>query len=168
VASLLYDCWDQLGIDDHTNMRADKLWRIEEPTWRPPILQFKIERHGATVNGSSRAEVHISSIDLDKGTAGIAEERRRQLGAMDARLDIKPIAESLAKAIMNGEADKRLTINRDGSVRLNIGLIIPAMNKQTTGARRSRVRKHLDSLLIAQGWKPVRTNVYSRLAFYIN
>jgi hypothetical protein len=78
-------------------------------------------------------------------------------------LDVSLIAESLAKAIVAGKQDERLTTNRDGSIRLNIDLIIPATNKQTTGARRSRLRRQLDALLEAQGWKSVCANVYAPL-----
>lgn len=162
AASLLSDCWEELDGSDETKMRADKLSRIEEPEWQPPVLVFKIERHGATVNGSSRAELHTWHIDLQKRTARIVQEKRRQLVTMDARLDVKPIAESLARAITSGEADKRLTINKDGSVRLKIGEIIPTTNKQTTAARRTRLRSALAALLSPQGWVERSTNCYIR------
>ena len=162
AATLLADCWEGLRVDDRTKMRADKLWRIEEPTWQPPVLEFKIERHGATVNGSSRAELHTWRADLDRGTAGIVEERRRQLGAMDVRLDVKPIAEELAAAIRTGTPDSRLRVAKDGSVSLKIGEIIPATNKQTTAGRRSRFRKALRALLEPNGWKEKRANCYAQ------
>jgi hypothetical protein len=31
------------------------LGRMEEVVWEPPILSFTVERHGGTVQGSSRA-----------------------------------------------------------------------------------------------------------------
>jgi hypothetical protein len=87
---------------------------------------FSIERHGQTVNGSSRATVYRWRVNLETGEAGIIGEKRRQLYAMDKRLDVKPIAQSLADAILTGKPDARIIINKDGSVRLKIGEIIPA------------------------------------------
>ena len=42
VGILLSDCWDVLDGGTETKMRADKLWRLEEPSWAPPILEFSI------------------------------------------------------------------------------------------------------------------------------
>lgn len=162
VGGLLSDCWDALDGSDFTKMRADKLWRIEEPSWDPPNLEFSIERHGQTVNGSSRATVYRWKIDLEKGTARIVGEKRRQIYAMDKRLDVKPIAEGLAAAIIEGKEDERIVINEDGSVRLRIGEIIPATNLQTTSGRRNRLRTHLSAILAPHGWQELRANVYHR------
>ena len=125
VANLVAGAWDELEIRDHTNMRADKLWRMESPRWDPPVLLFDIERHGATVNGSSRATVYTWAIDISSGQATVGGEKVRQLTAMDKRLDVKPIAASLAEAIIAGRADERLKITKDGNLRLQIGSIIP-------------------------------------------
>jgi hypothetical protein len=160
IGILLSDCWDALEGGSETNMRAEKLIRIEEPSWAPPILEFSIERHGQTVNGSSRATVYRWSVNLETGTAGIIGEKRRQLYAMDKRLDVKPIAQSLADAIVTGKADARIAVNKDGSVRLKIGEIIPATNQQTTSARRTRLRARLSTILAPHGWKELRANVY--------
>jgi hypothetical protein len=160
VGILLSDCWKALAGGTETNMRAEKLWRIEEPSWAPPILEFSIERHGQTVNGSSRATVYRWSVDLDTCKAGIVGEKRRQLYAMDKRLDVKPIAQSLAEAIIAGKPDARIIINKDGSVRLKISEIIPTTYEQTTSARRSRLRARLSMILAPHGWKELRANVY--------
>ena len=81
---------------------------------------------------------------------------------MDKRLDVKPLAASLAQAIITGQADERLKIAKDGSVRLQIGSIIPEPVKQTTAARRGRLRRELDALLKPHGWVSTRLNVYAR------
>ena len=60
-------------------MRPDKLWRMETPEWKPPLLEFWIERHGSCVMGSTRAELQKWSKDLDQLTASITGSRRRQL-----------------------------------------------------------------------------------------
>jgi hypothetical protein len=160
VGILLSGCWESLAGGTETNMRAEKLWRIEEPSWAPPILEFSIERHGQTVNGSSRATVYRWSVNLETGEAGIIGEKRRQIYAMDKRLDVKPIAQSLADAIIAGKPDARIIINKDGSVRLKIGEIIPATYKETTAARRNRLRARLSTILDPHGWKELRANVY--------
>ncbi|MGA7324776.1 MAG: hypothetical protein WBX25_09895 [Rhodomicrobium sp.] len=160
VGGLLPNCWGDLDGSDATNMRADKLWRIEELEWKPPCLEFVIERHGQTVNGSTRATAYRWSYDLEKGTARIIGEKRRQLYAMDRRLDVKPIAEGLADAIIRGKPDARIVREKGGAVRLKMGAIIPATNKETTASRRSRLRNHLLRILVHHGWKKLRTNVY--------
>jgi hypothetical protein len=160
VGDLLAGCWDALSGGTGTNMHAKKLWRIEQPVWNPPTLEFSIERHGQTVNGSSRATVYRWSVNLEKGTAGIIDEKRRQLYQMDKRLDVKPIAESLAEAIIGGKEDERIVVNKNGSVRLKIAEIVPETNKQTTSARRTRLRDQLSKILAPHGWKELRANVY--------
>lgn len=56
---LVAQAWRELSINDHTNMLSEKLiGRMETPSWEPPNLYFAIERHGQTVNGSSRATVY--------------------------------------------------------------------------------------------------------------
>jgi hypothetical protein len=162
VGSLLSDCWSALRGGDATNMKPDKLYRIETPTWNSPFLQFSIERHGQTVNGSSRATLYRWRVNLDKNTAEIIEEKRRQIYPMARRFDEKPVAESLADAILHGREDARINIGKDGSVRLKMGEIVPMTNKQTTTARRSRLRKPVSALLAPHGWKERRANVYYR------
>jgi hypothetical protein len=91
VGILLSDCWDVLDGGTETKMRADKLWRLEEPSWAPPILEFSIERHAPTVQGSTRANVFRWRVDLETGEAEIIDKKRRQLYAMAKRLDVKPM-----------------------------------------------------------------------------
>jgi hypothetical protein len=162
VGSLLSGCWSALNGGGATNMKADKLHRIETPSWNPPFLEFSIERHGQTVNGSSRATLYRWRVNLEKCTADIIDEKRTQLYPMDKRLDVKPIAESLADAIIHGRQDGRIIIGKDGSLRLKIGEIVPETNQQTTAARRKRLRIHLLTLLAPHGWKERRANVYYR------
>ena len=143
-------------------MRAEKLWRLEEPTWNPPCLSFVIERHGQTVMGSSRATVYKWQVDLQSLTAKVIEQKRRQLYPMAKRLDVKSIAEELVKAIVDGIPDERLKVKGDGNVQLVMGKIIRATNQQTTTGRRRRLRGQLDTLLKPHGWQALRPNVYSR------
>jgi hypothetical protein len=121
-----------------------------------------IERHGQTVKGSSRATVYKWQIDLQTLTAWIIECKHRQLYPMAKRLDVKPIAEDLVKAIIGGIPDERLKVTNDGNVQLVMGKIIPATNEQTTTGRRRRLRGQLNALLEPHGWQALRPNVYSR------
>ena len=47
--------------------------------WHPPILSFKIERHGGFVLGSSRAEMQLSNIDTANLTATVVKTSHRQI-----------------------------------------------------------------------------------------
>src|SRR5262250_2809176 len=69
VRGLLMTGWDELrgSGDEHTY--AEKLYRAEDLTWDPPILRFILERHGGTVRGSTRAELHRWEVDVDRGVA---------------------------------------------------------------------------------------------------
>jgi hypothetical protein len=163
LAQLLVASWPDLAGSGETKMRADKLWRIEDPQWNPPILTFSIERHGQTVCGSSRASVHIWCVNLESGTGSICGEKRRQLTPMARRLDVKPLAQAVADAIRNEREDESFRLMSDGRIKINIGSIIPETDAQTTIARRRRFRDALSALLEPHGWKQVRPNLYRRL-----
>jgi hypothetical protein len=162
VANLLSACWNDLVGGNATKMRAEKLWRIERPTWHPPFLDFFIERHGQTVNGSTRVTIYRWRVDVAKGTAESIDEKRRQLYATDERLYVTAIAESLVDSIIHGLQDARVIVGKDRTVKLKIDMIIPATNRQTTAARRSRLRKQLAAILAPHGWKELRANVFQR------
>ena len=118
LEDLLWSCWDAFDGSRETKMRIDKLLRMEDPRWEPPLLQFDIERHGATVSGSSRAEVYTWTLNVETLVASPGFPRRRQLYSMDARLNVKPLAERLAAAIIAGTEDPGLKVREDGSVEL--------------------------------------------------
>jgi len=66
----LRNCWHELKGGDITNMDGYKILnRMERTKWNPPILSFTIERHGAMVGGSSRAELQLWNVDIEKGEA---------------------------------------------------------------------------------------------------
>jgi len=69
VKRLLVDAWDVFhNHGDGHGLTVLKLsGRIEDLSWDPPNLRFVIERHGRTVNGSSRAELHYWSCDVETG-----------------------------------------------------------------------------------------------------
>jgi hypothetical protein len=150
---LLAECWKELKGNGLGGMTADKLRRVETFAWAPPLLTFTIERHGAYVNGSTRASVQHWQVNVEQGTAELTGEKRRQLDPMDKRLNVRPIAEALADAIERGEYDGRFHVSKTGNVRLNIGKLIPHTNNQTTSSRRKRLRAALTQTLTERGWK---------------
>ena len=165
VRSLLTDAWDRLEGGSDTKMDACKVsLRLEEPVWNPPILEFVIERHGRTVAGSTRADVHHWYVDIEKGTASWVKGTHRQLHPMNPPLRVQPIAEEIAALITEGTKDDRLRWRDDGIVQVQIGKVIPeeSLPKQTIQGRRKRFRKALEEILEPKGWEVVRSNVYRR------
>jgi hypothetical protein len=149
LVRLLSSCWDEFAGSSYTNMESEKLYRIEEPEWLadPFILNRKAREW---------------SVDLENLTASIVRERKRQLEPNAKRLDVKPIAQTIADAILSGRSDERFKIMRDGKVKIEIGRVIPETNAQTTLACRRRFRKELTSFLEPHGLKEVRPNVYAQ------
>jgi len=172
LTSLLAHCWDKFEGSGETGMHGGKFDRNEGPrnekprnedaTWQPPYLDLIIERHGAVIPGSKYANLQRWRLDLEALTAEVNEEGRRLIAPLDKRLNTEAIAESLANAILSGQPDERFKILPDGSVRLNIAVIIPETNKETTGGRRKRLRRELLALLEPYGWRKTGPNVYSK------
>jgi hypothetical protein len=118
-----------------------------------PILTFQLERHGATVNGSSRTELHDWHVDLEQSTATINKTGRRQLEKMAPRMDTQLKAQEVADNILNGRDHLSLSWeNNREYVVIVIDKIIPKAVPQTTQKRRQRFRKELNKILLEQGW----------------
>jgi hypothetical protein len=161
VEALLSGCWDQLQGSDEGGMAGYKLrGRTEEMQWKPPALTFNIERHGALVMGSSRAEVHQWRIDLDRQSAELATIRRRQKRPMDKRLEVKPLAAEIAASICAGREDQRLKWDEAGRVRVLTSVVIPASNNQTTSSRRRRFAAELERVLVPSAWRRKRSGTH--------
>jgi hypothetical protein len=62
-----------------------------------PIVH--LERHGATVPGSGRAELQRWLVNMETGTAHQEKNRFRQLRPNAKRLDVKPIARRVCEAV---------------------------------------------------------------------
>lgn len=105
----LATCWDGFRGSGEGGMKDDKLLgRMENVQWQSPILKFTIERHGGTVNGSTRAELQHWEINLDNRTACIVKEGHRQLQTMALRVSVKDIAEEIVALILSGKDDERI------------------------------------------------------------
>src|SRR5262245_40578289 len=68
---LLAEGWSAL-TGTHGGMWGCKLFgRMESVKWQPPLLGFRIERHGAFKMGSTRAEIQVWEVDLEKRTKSV-------------------------------------------------------------------------------------------------
>jgi hypothetical protein len=161
LQGLLAECWDDLMVTEG-GMKAYKLMgRMEQVSWTPPDLHFEIERHGAAMLGSTRAEVQRWTVNVETGTASLRTPGRRQLYPMSPRLNVEPMTEEIAQFIVNRERDERLKWYEDGHVRVLIGKIIPSEGPQETLLkRRRRFRISLTKRLTQQGWKEIHANSY--------
>jgi hypothetical protein len=73
-------------------MQADKVWgRLEELDWDPPLISFRVERHGAMFLSSSRAEMQAWMLNLNDGTKGFVTSGYRQARPREPNLDAGPI-----------------------------------------------------------------------------
>ena len=161
---LLAAVWDTLPSDDPSMTGHKLLNRMEKPIWNPPVLIFRIERHGGTVLGSSRAEIQEWAVDLELMTTTVKLVGRRQVRPPQSRLDVKAIATELFDAIVSGQPEDRLKWEGESKVRVLIGKVLPEglAVKDTLAARRKRLRNELTCLLERAGWKLVRPNVYEK------
>ncbi|MDA2920910.1 hypothetical protein MYX76_15700 [Desulfobacterota bacterium AH_259_B03_O07] len=163
LIDILVPCWHEIDDSGLEGMEADKLYRIEKANWDPPILRFKIERHGGTVHGSTRADVQQWEINVKEMKAHVNRIGHRQIIPMQPRLDVSPIAEEIVKLIIDRKEDGRLKWNKDGNVRILISEIIPKglTVQQTLAGRRKRFRSAVDERLTESGWKKISHNRYS-------
>ena len=72
---------------------------MEKVVWQPPNLNFVIERHGATVLGSSRAKRHKWEVNINNRTAICSEAGYRQLEPRQRGVNVRPMAKE-AKQIV--------------------------------------------------------------------
>jgi hypothetical protein len=161
VMKLLACCWPELKGAAGTSMTAEKLHRAEDLSWDPPVLTFTIERHGATVLGSTRAELQEWAIDLKRGTARVSSRGYRQLTSRTKSLDVKPIAAMVCDAVKGGRtSDSELVKSGillwkgDNHVSVRHGALIPNEGfQQATAGRRRRFRHEVTQLMRQIGWE---------------
>ena len=157
---LLAACWETLSGSHLEGMTPEKLHRIENPEWRPPLLCFDIERHGPTVLGSSRADLHHMAIDIDKKSVDTVNGAYRQLRPKANSLDVGPLCQEVADLIRNQQVNEKLKWSTNGSVFVEIGQVIPNTGgpKRTLEGRRRRFRELLEEILRPYGWRQVGPN----------
>ena len=150
----LMPVWLDLEGSSDWAMEPRKLGRMENPKWLPPVLTFVVERHGGTVNGSSRADLQTWTVNLDAATAISATTGRRQLRPQAARLEVGPIVAEVMRLVVDGLDDPRLKWSADRrTVRIAVGQLIPASgSQQTVAGRRTRFGAKLQSAMADAGW----------------
>ena len=164
LGSLLSGCWEKFDGSNAESMKGDKLsGRMKNVRWEPPILTFDIDRHGGTVMGSSRAEVHGWEVDTHKQTAICGKINHRQCRPMAPRLNVVQLAEEIAGLIVERKNDEQLRWNDDGSVRVLIGKVLPEGSavKATLAGRRKRFREAMKQYLEEKNWRMLRANEYA-------
>ena len=157
IERLLFESWNELAGNDSGGMEAYKLLnRTENMNWKPPVLEFQIERHGSTAMGSVYAGVQTWSVDVQKAVAQLGNrEKRCLIGKRAKGLKAGPIAADIEALIVARKEDPRLKWLSETCVRIDISKVIPTTNKQTTSSRRKRFKKALDERLEVAGWHVV-------------
>ena len=157
VIKYLKEIWDDLKRPD-TGLDAYKLDRIEELEWRPPKLSFLIERHGAVVLESTRAELQYWWVNLETGEADYVERGYRQIYSRIKpwrTAEIRKVAREIAQLVLSGKEDDRLRWISDRKVQVLTKRIIPDYSwlpKQTLEGRRKRFYRVLEDYLRDKGW----------------
>lgn len=168
LVSLLVQTWDGLRGSDAESTAANKLDRIEEVEWSPPRLTFQLERHGATVNGSSRAHLHDWTVDVEAATATCKTGKHRQLHPPSRPLKVDPLVDVVLQAVSEGKEHEYVEWQGPDRFTVRIGNVIPDTGfQQTVTGRRKRFRVSLEPRLQASGWRLVtgtRPNTYERMA----
>jgi hypothetical protein len=113
-------------------------------------------------NGIHSRPASSLGVNLDKRRAYIVEHRWRQRLPQAARLDIESIVSKAAAAIISHRTEPWLKWNGADEVRVEISLLIPETNAQTTSARRKRFRDALLRRLGPQGWTSPKPNFYKK------
>jgi hypothetical protein len=151
---LLAACWHEF-TGAYGGMEGYKLLgRMEGVAWEPPVLSFAVERHGGTVEGSSRADLQGWTVNIEQMTIFCEPLGYRQVRPMQPRLKVEPLFEEIVRLILAKEDDDRLQWHEDGSVKVLVGKIIrdDSAVKQTPIGRRKRFREKLVERLEAEGW----------------
>jgi len=167
IEKTLSACWTQLEGSNQEGTTPEKLLgRTEKMIWSPPLLTFMIERHGRTVSGSTRADLHTWQVNFKNMTARIVRRSFRQLEPTQSRLDIKPLVEKIIQAVASdSNADGITWVQERKMVKVVVSHFVPDnCCEQTLATRRKRFRICLDERMENLGWnrKPGRFYVYLR------
>jgi len=162
---LLTGCWSLLRGSGDQKTFSNKIPRIENLQWNDPVLAFKLERHGRTINNSSRHDLHFWEVNLNHSSAKIVRHGHRQDKKMSPRFDAKACAQKIATLIINKTTDKKLNWNTNKDyVVLNISEIVPGSVPQTNQERRKRFKKELKSIMLDTEWE--RRDKGNKVGFY--
>ena len=158
VLNRLVEVWERLPGGEDQSTTSRKLGRAEKLRWAPSDLTFILERHGGTVNGSSRASLHHWVVNVESGHASLSKRGIRQLTPMDKRFDAKAAAKEVAKLIIEQRHDPRINWLANGVVQVVLTKAAPSGSEQTQADRNRRLRQALNAELSASGWNPLPGN----------
>ncbi len=155
LESLLAAAWGELSGDDGGMEGYKLLNRMENVSWEPPYLSFRIERHGGTVLGSTRAEIQHWTVDVEAKTAALVKSGRRQLLPPARPYPMKGVVTEVIDAIRNGNPDDRIEWDGSNKVKLKTGEVFPngSAFRMTLAARRKAFRSLVAAVLIREGWE---------------
>ena len=132
--------------------------------WQPFSLTFQIERHGGTVMGSTRAELHTWRVDIEDLNVECLTTARRQLAPMSKPFkekDAADLAKEIADKISNQQQDSCLKWSGPNRVKVIINEIVPSGGgKQTEAGRRKRFAPHLRREMEKLGWRELPSPPY--------
>jgi len=156
VIKRLKEIWAYIKRPD-VGLDAHKLDRIEKLEWRPPELWFTIERHGALVLGSTRAELQHWRVNLETGEADYVKGYRQVYPRRKPwrTAEIHKVAYEIAQLILSGKEDDRLRWISDRKVQVLTRKIIPGYSqlpRRTSAGRLKRFYKILEDYLRDKGW----------------
>ena len=163
---LLKAVWNGISNTDTTNLLVSKLWRIENVMWQPPKLTFEIERHGWTVFGSTRADLHTWEVDTEKAQAHIVGMTYRQLVPRDKPFKAVQVVQELRDIIVKGRKDDRIEYKNAEKtiVKILVGKAVPASNKETRISRRKKFRPEMQKRMAEKSWKEKSLHTYERVS----
>ena len=151
LAALLEVAWPSFEGCDEEGMHSGKLQgRIDNAHWDPPTITFEIDRDGAMMMGSTRAQVQRWEVDLLERSAWPEKTYRyRQLSSRQPSVYVKPLAEELAGLMLNRVGDPRWRWIEINIVKVEISKVIQDKNvvRDTLVGRRKRFRAILEGLL---------------------
>ena len=155
VEGFLAEHWNQLVKVVDGGMQGFKVvGRTEKMEWQPPVLSFKIERHGGTAQGSSRAELQHWQLDTADCVATFNGDSYRQKRPKNPILDIESIAREIAQLILEPREDDKLQWISSSKVKILWASILGGqyVPRATLEGRRKRLRKAVLRLIEPQGW----------------
>jgi hypothetical protein len=128
LEELVAESWQAFAGSESGGMEPYKVQgRMESVSWAPPRLTFEIERHGATVLGSTMAERQEWELDIDTLEASCSVVGRRLVRKRQQPPDVRWIAEKIFRCISDRQDHEALGWEADRSVvSVKISRIIPS------------------------------------------
>lgn len=160
--------WDSLAGAHQYAMAARKLPRAEALKWRPPVLEFDLERHPEPGAAAARLPVQHWAVDLAAGTATVTRWSTRPSVKAALQWDARPALRELGDKLRTGAADPRLrwSDDRDTVAPVLRQILPPGAIGAVRQAQERNFWAAWRSLMRALEWEPhpspVMTNCFLR------